>query len=277
MAASGYGVTLLERDPPRRRHRAAAMGHRRDVVLLVHHPAPDHRARLRLVAAWRLLLLRARERSRPACASTSCRCGKRHRQVSRWPCLGVLGVSIVRRKAGVSGQQEEFDRRSERVAAMTGIERTVVTAAPTGRVGRHEVPSSRRCSTSCRSSSDRSGVFAAALDAGGNAAVALGLAPWSAQRSSARSPTRCCSAIGTSCSRACPRRLLNEMVDAVQVTWPVEMLRCCCPMGMVAVITGGVDDGWGGVLGWFWARVPSPPSSSSSSPGRRSANATTPR
>ena len=36
----------------------------------------------------------------------------------------ALIVSWVRRRAGVSGQQAEHDRRSARVAAMTGIERT---------------------------------------------------------------------------------------------------------------------------------------------------------
>src|SRR6478736_6330318 len=39
----------------------------------------------------------------------------------------ALGVSIVRRKAGVLHQNEEVERRSARVAAMTGIDREVVT------------------------------------------------------------------------------------------------------------------------------------------------------
>ncbi|MEY2570036.1 MAG: hypothetical protein QOE63_386, partial [Acidimicrobiaceae bacterium] len=37
--------------------------------------------------------------------------------------LFALGVSIVHRRAGVSGQSEEHDRRTQRVAEMTGIER----------------------------------------------------------------------------------------------------------------------------------------------------------
>src|SRR3954447_3976138 len=41
----------------------------------------------------------------------------------------ALAVSIHRRRAGVSGQTEEHDRRSQRVAEMTGIEREV--APPT--------------------------------------------------------------------------------------------------------------------------------------------------
>ena len=50
-------------------------------------------------------------------------------------CLFALIVSVRRKAAGVSGQHAEFDRRSERVAAMTGIDRTVDddrTSAPTG-------------------------------------------------------------------------------------------------------------------------------------------------
>src|SRR3954447_22184604 len=35
----------------------------------------------------------------------------------------ALAVSVVRRKAGVAGQRERVERRSARVAAMTGIDR----------------------------------------------------------------------------------------------------------------------------------------------------------
>ena len=37
--------------------------------------------------------------------------------------------------------------------------------------------------------------------------------------------------------------------------WPLEVLAMLLPTGMVSVWTGAVDDGWGGVLGWFWGRV----------------------
>ena len=49
-----------------------------------------------------------------------------------------------------------------------------------------------------------------------------------------------------------PRRLLNEMVSALQVLWPMELVALLLPVGMIAVITGDVDDGWGGLLGWMW-------------------------
>jgi hypothetical protein len=36
-------------------------------------------------------------------------------------------------------------------------------------------------------------------------------------------------------------------------TWPVEVISLLIPIGMISVWTGTVDDGWDGVLGWFWA------------------------
>ena len=68
-------------------------------------------------------------------------------------CLVVLGVSVVRRRAGVSGHRADHDRRSARVAAMTGHR-------PPGRcrIGRADRRGSfRRCSTSCRCRSASSG------------------------------------------------------------------------------------------------------------------------
>ena len=50
-----------------------------------------------------------------------------------------------------------------------------------------------------------------------------------------------------------PRRLLDELVDAVAVIWPIEVIALLIPTGMVSVWTGAIDDGWGGMLGWMWA------------------------
>ncbi len=50
-----------------------------------------------------------------------------------------------------------------------------------------------------------------------------------------------------------PRRRLNELVDAVAVIWPIEVIALLIPTGMVSVWTGSIDDGWGGMLGWMWA------------------------
>ncbi len=72
----------------------------------------------------------------------------------------ALAVSVVRKGAGVSGAEVEHDRRSERVAAMTGIDRRTdgtVTAERTDRTGRPRTRSSRRHSISSPRSSPSRG------------------------------------------------------------------------------------------------------------------------
>ena len=49
-----------------------------------------------------------------------------------------------------------------------------------------------------------------------------------------------------------PRKLINEIVDAVIYLWPLEVIALLLPTGMISVINGTIDDGWNGVLGWFW-------------------------
>lgn len=49
-----------------------------------------------------------------------------------------------------------------------------------------------------------------------------------------------------------PRKLLNELTTAVIWTWPLEVAVLLLPTGMVSVLNGTIDDGWDGVLGWFW-------------------------
>ena len=46
--------------------------------------------------------------------------------------------------------------------------------------------------------------------------------------------------------------LLNEIVSALGWIWPVEVVALLLPTGMVSVLRGTVDDGWGGTLGWMW-------------------------
>jgi hypothetical protein len=49
-----------------------------------------------------------------------------------------------------------------------------------------------------------------------------------------------------------PRRLLNELVRATMIVWPIEVGLLLVRPGMIQVLNGTIDDGWGGVLGWFW-------------------------
>ena len=48
-----------------------------------------------------------------------------------------------------------------------------------------------------------------------------------------------------------PRRL-NELVRATMIVWPIEVGLLLLRPGMVQVLNGSIDDGWDGVLGWFW-------------------------
>ena len=49
-----------------------------------------------------------------------------------------------------------------------------------------------------------------------------------------------------------PRTILNELVTALRWILPFEVAVMLLPTGMISVLSGSVDDGWGGMLGWFW-------------------------
>lgn len=49
-----------------------------------------------------------------------------------------------------------------------------------------------------------------------------------------------------------PRKLLNQLTNVLLVVWPLEILVFLLPLGMISVLNGSIDDGWNGVLGWFW-------------------------
>ena len=49
-----------------------------------------------------------------------------------------------------------------------------------------------------------------------------------------------------------PRKLLNQRTNVLLVIWLLEMVVLLIPTGMVSVLNGTIDDGWDGVLGWFW-------------------------
>ena len=45
---------------------------------------------------------------------------------------------------------------------------------------------------------------------------------------------------------------LNELVRWLEWIWPVELVVLIWPVGMLSVLSGSVDDGWNGTLGWMW-------------------------
>jgi hypothetical protein len=166
-------------------------------------------------------------------------------------CLLALAVSVRRKEAGVSGARAEYDRRSERVAAMTGIERTV--EPPVGRDAgdgsvEAEYPPILDLVPVLFGTI---GLLAAALDAGGSTWVAIARTLVGAAFIGALSDAMLLGHWYLT-QPGLPRVLLNEMVDALAWLWPAEVVVMLLPPGMLGVLSGSIDDGWGGMLGWMW-------------------------
>jgi hypothetical protein len=158
----------------------------------------------------------------------------------------ALGVSIVRRRAGVRLGRERVEARSARVAAMTGIDRQ--------EKGDRFDPHARE--------------FPPALDL---VAPAIGIVGLVAAGVHAGDPA-VLSVVRTLTGAAflgcvtdamllghwylvqpgLPRAPLLELVRLLGYVWPFEVAALLWPVGMVAVLRGTVDDGWNGLLGWFW-------------------------
>jgi hypothetical protein len=167
-------------------------------------------------------------------------------------CVAVLVISVLSRRAGVSGQLAEHDRRTARVAAMTGIERPSDRLAPPGA----ERPASGREFAPVLDLLPVAvaivGLVAAGVDTDGTIAVALIRTIAGAAFLGAVTDAML---LGHwyLVQPGLPRRLLHELVNAVGYVWPVEVVAMLLPTGMVSVWSGSVDDGWSGTLGWFWA------------------------
>jgi hypothetical protein len=153
-------------------------------------------------------------------------------------------VSYRRRRAGVSVERERVEARSARVTAMTGIDRE--TKAFDTSV--EEFPPALDL---VAPAIGLIGLVAAGIDAGSPAwlsvlrivvgALFLGavtdamlLGHWYlVQPGMARGP-------------------LLELVRWTGWMWPFEVAVLLIPIGMVSVLNGNIDDGYGGILGWMW-------------------------
>ena len=166
-------------------------------------------------------------------------------------CAAALAVSIRRKGAGVSGARAEHDRRSERVAAMTGIERSGSATDDEVSAGSDVGPEFPPILDLVPAVIGTVGLVAAALDAGGNTWVALARTLVGAAFIGAISDAMLLGHWYLT-QPGLPRRLLNEMVSALKWLWPAEVFVMLLPTGMIAVLNGTVDDGWGGMLGWMW-------------------------
>jgi len=155
----------------------------------------------------------------------------------------AMVVSVVRRRAGVAGQRGTEERRTARVAAMTGIDRDARTfddgpefpphldlVAPlVGLVGL--VAAGLAAGDPAALSVARMLVGAVFLGAVSDAML---LGHWYlVQPGLARGP-------------------LIELVRWTGWSWPFEVAVLLWPTGMVSVLDGTIDDGYNGLLGWFW-------------------------
>ena len=157
-----------------------------------------------------------------------------------------LGQSISRRKAGVSGHVGEHDRRSQRVAEMTGIERDD---------SEKKVGSGKEFEPLIDLLPVAIGLIAliaAGVSDGGNDAVAIIRTVVGAAFLGFVSDAML---LGHwyLVQPGLPRRHVNDIVRTFLVIWPLEVIVMLIPTGMFSVFSGTVDDGWSGQLGWFWA------------------------
>ena len=155
----------------------------------------------------------------------------------------ALLQSYVRRAAGVRGQQETRERRTARVAAMTGQVHPDDDHEP--------LPEFDPRLDLLAPIFGVIGLFGAASFVGGDYALSL-----------ARLVVGACFLGAVSDAMllghwylvqpGLGRDPIRQMVKAVAVLWPFELVVYLIPVGMVSVLNGSVDDGYGGLMGWMW-------------------------
>jgi hypothetical protein len=156
----------------------------------------------------------------------------------------TLGVSVVRRRAGVAGQREVVERRTTRVADMTGIDRdeqrfdrSVAEFPPgldllTAGLGLLAVLLGSIAAGDPMLLSVFRGLTSALFL--GVVTDAMLLGHWYlVQPGLARAP-------------------IHELVKWTGILWVPETIAMLIPTGMVSVWTGTIDDAYNGLLGWFW-------------------------
>ena len=159
-------------------------------------------------------------------------------------CLVAGAVSWTRRTAGVLHQREQVQRRSARVAAMTGIDREEQRfdeAAP-------EFPPQLDL---VAPAIGLVGLVAAGLDAGSPAWLQLVRVLIGAAFLGCVSDAMLLGHWYLT-QPGLPRAPLLELVKWLGWIWPFEVVALLIPTGMFSVLSGSIDDGYNGMLGWFW-------------------------
>ncbi len=158
--------------------------------------------------------------------------------------LAALVLSIARKSAGVSGQRERVAASSQRVAEMTGIDRSEQRFDKTAQ----EFPPILDLIVALIG-------FAALIPAG----IAAGDPAW-------LSIVRL--VVGAAFFGAVSDAMLLghwylvqpglergpilELVRYTALLWPLELLVLLLPTGMISALNGSIDDGYNGLLTWFW-------------------------
>jgi len=164
------------------------------------------------------------------------------------------------RRAGVRGAREQRAARKERVAAMTNP-RPTSTAASAGAEGDVEATYGEAPDERLREFDPRLDLLAplaGIVALAGAAAFVGGDYPLSLARL----------VVGACFLGAVTDAMLlghwylvqpglgrgpvRELVIAVALLWPCELLVWLLPVGMVSVLSGAIDDGYDGLIGWMW-------------------------
>ncbi len=156
----------------------------------------------------------------------------------------ALVVSWQRRKAGVAGQRSEEERRSTRVAEMTGIDKDAQ------RFDRN-VPEFPPGLDLLAPVLGLVALVAAGIDAGDPVLLALARTLVGALFLGAVSDAMLLGhwyLVQPGLARA----PIIELVRWTAILWPFELLVLIWPTGMLSVLSGTIDDGYGGMLGWYW-------------------------
>ena len=158
---------------------------------------------------------------------------------------GALAVSIVRRKAGVAGERARQERKAARVAAMAGTSTAAEVSEPA------PAPEFPPALDIVAPLIGLVGLVAAGLAAGGPDALAVARTLAGALFLGAVSDAML---LGHwyLVQPGLGRGPLLELNRWLALTWPLEVGLLLWPPGMLSVLSGSVDDGWGGTLGWFW-------------------------
>ena len=163
----------------------------------------------------------------------------------------ALAVSVVRRKAGVAGERARRERRAARVAAMTTPSTASTDGAPAAPLSPAPPAEFPPALDLVAPLIGAIGLVAAGVAAGGPHALAVARTLAGAIFLGAVSDAML---LGHwyLVQPGLGRGPLVELNRWLALTWPLEVGLLLWPTGMLSVLSGSVDDGWGGTLGWFW-------------------------